>query len=78
MLCYSFVIRDWNNVTTLAWCVFNNANLVLAQDVGMSDTALRKLTDITCDLLETMIQVAYSKGTLVRNISLVLLAFFLC
>ena len=31
----------------------------------MSDTALRKLSDVTCDLLETMIHVAQSKRTLV-------------
>ncbi len=35
----------------------------------MSDSALRKLTGATCDLLETLVHVAYSKATLVSLVS---------
>ena len=44
----------------------------------MSDTALRKLCDVTCDLLETMIHVAQSKRTLVISFHNLFIHKFYC
>lgn len=35
----------------------------------MSDTSIRRLTDVTCDLLETMLHVGYNKRNLVSFLS---------